>query len=261
MGLPQTRRSLRGEIKRVAEVLRDEGVSGLWSKLVDRANVYRRIIIIERPLTEPVPNVMPALPVVFDLLSKAGVADYIQFRPEADPSEISRRLDRGHWCFLVRFNGRIVHACWAAACPAWIEYLSHRIGARGGDTYLYDALTLPSFRGKKLAPATHAEMMRYFARAGFQRTLAVILPRNEAAFRYVKKVGWRRNGAVGYIKLGRWRHDFGWTTRHVNTSRVISQKRPRIQQSIQEPASSETIQLCLPEGIGGIESVVVTSTI
>lgn len=192
---------------RALEVLRVEGVRSFWFKVLGQT-VYRRLVVMERPLDEAIVPVTARAPVVVGLLMDADVDEYTTFRPDTDPAEIRRRLVAGHRCFVVRHEGRIVHAGWAAMREAWIDYLGCEFPLEPGDVYQFDSYTAPAFRGLDLAAARVAWMARFFRDAGSRRLLAVVWPENRAAFRPLEKAGYRAVGTIGYIGLARWRRHF-----------------------------------------------------
>ena len=90
----------RRAIQRAIEVLRDEGVRGLWFRILGET-VYRRVVLMERLLEEPIAEMTACLPVVIDLLKDTEADEYTGFRPGVDLSEIRRRLAAGQWAFSV----------------------------------------------------------------------------------------------------------------------------------------------------------------
>ncbi len=202
-----SRWTLREVLKRAAEVLREEGLKSLWFKALGET-VYRRVVLMERPLDEPVVAVEARLPVVISLLEETEVDEYIGFRPEAAPSEVRRRLEGGQSCFVARHEDRIVHSAWAATRRAWIEYLAREIQLAPDEVYVYESFTAPGFRGQNIAPARETQMIRIYRDAGYRRSWAAIMPENKPAYRPFEKLGYRPFGVLGYVKIGPWRRDF-----------------------------------------------------
>jgi SAM-dependent methyltransferase/GNAT superfamily N-acetyltransferase len=207
----------RAALKRTGEVLRQEGVKSLWFKILGET-VYRRAILMERPLDQPNVRLAARLPVAIDLLRTSEVDEYANFRPDTDPSETRRRLEAGPLCFVARHEGRIVHACWAATGRAWVEYLAGEILLASDEVFHYDSFTAPSFRGRNIAAVRVIEAARYFRQAGYRRLVAIVVPENTSAFRSLEKAGYRRVGVIGYVKIGPWR----W-----NLCRVHRRSRPQ----------------------------------
>jgi SAM-dependent methyltransferase/GNAT superfamily N-acetyltransferase len=193
-------------LERAAEVLREEGFRNLWFRILGET-VYRRMVLVERLLNEPIPEVTVRLPVVISLLRETELDEYLSLRPGADPSDIRRRLAAGQLCFVARHEGRIIHARWATTRRAWIDYLACEIRLAPDEVYTFESFTDPSFRGQNVAPAQGMESLRYFRDAGYRRLLAAVVPENKPAFHPLEKLGYRRLGVIGYLKVGPWRYD------------------------------------------------------
>lgn len=202
-----TRWSWRGVAKRSREVLREQGPRSLWFKLLGET-VYRRMDLFERQLDQPILQRTARVPVVIEVMSLADVDEYLAFRPGADRAEVRRRLDAGQWCFVARHQGRMVHACWAAAGPVWIAYLGRDMELGSDEAYVYDGFTLPDYRNEDIAGQRYGHMLRFLREAGFRRTFAAAMPENTVAYRPIEKAGYRSVGMIGYVKLGPWRRDF-----------------------------------------------------
>lgn len=194
-------------MKRAADVLREGGIRGLWFRILGKT-VYRRVILVERALDEPIPEVTALLPVVIDFLKETEVDEYVGFSPRGNPSETRRRLEAGQLCFVARYKGRLVCANWATTLAARIPYLDCTIQLAPGEVYTYELFTSPDFRGQNIAPAVKAQQLRHFRRAGYSRSVAAIVPENKASLRVDEKVGYRPYGVMGCVRLGPWRRDF-----------------------------------------------------
>jgi SAM-dependent methyltransferase len=179
----------------------------LWFRVLGRT-VYRRLVVVERRLDEPIPLISAEIPAVVSLLTDADVEQYASFRPDTEPSEIRRRLRAGHQCFVVRSEGLMVHAGWAATTNAWVQYLGREFPLAPGDVYQFDSYTAATFRGLDLAAARVTRMAQFFREAGARRLLAAVWPENTQAFRPLAKAGYRPVGIIGSVRLARWRHHF-----------------------------------------------------
>jgi hypothetical protein len=204
-------------LQHAAGVLREKGIKGLWFKLLE-VTVYRRMVLLERSLAEPIADVVPGVPVVISLLRKTEMDEYAAFRPEANLSDIRHRLEIGHSCFVARHHGCIVHACWAATGRVWVDYLGCAIPLAPDEVYPYESFTALSFRGYNIAPMRITQSLRYFRDAGYQRVVTAVVPENTPAFRPLQKMGYRPFGMMGYCKIGPWRRDFYRINPHTPSS-------------------------------------------
>lgn len=198
--------------QRAGEILREEGVRTLWFKILGET-VYRRVMLLERPLLEPIPDVTSRLPVTIGLLEKNEITEYLEYRAETTLAEIQRRLDTGHCCFAARYQGCLVATTWAATTGAWMHYLSCELRVAPAEVYIYDSFTRSDLRGQGVSPVIGVAMLQYFRAAGYRRAVRAITPENRANLQAVGKTGFRPYGVMGYVKVGPWRRDFYRTQR------------------------------------------------
>ena len=130
------RGKFRVALARTREVLREEGVHSLWFKILGET-VYRRLLLLERPLQEAIPAVTARVPVVRSLVQKTEIAEYVEFRAGTDVAEVQSQLDAGHWCFVARSQRRMVATSWAATKRAWLDYLSRELRLAPDEVYAY----------------------------------------------------------------------------------------------------------------------------
>jgi len=199
--------TLRRILQRAVEVLRTEGIRSLWFKILGET-VYRRVVLLERPLNEPFAEITARLPLEINLLKETELEEYRRFRPETDLSDLRRRLEAGHFCFVARHQGYIVAAGWVATRRAWVEYLACEIQLAQDEVYVYELLTSPRFRSQNIDTLTTIRMFAYCRDAGYRRQIGVTVPENRPAMRVAEKTGFIRCGVMGYVKLGPWRWDF-----------------------------------------------------
>ena len=111
-------------------------------------------------------------------------------------------MERGSGSHAAWHAGEIVSATWWHPGEAWIEDLDRRFQLRAGEVYFYDAWTLPRLRGRNITPARSALTLRALREQGFERAIAFVLPENHPIHKAVEKVGWRRFGAAGFVRIG-----------------------------------------------------------
>jgi GNAT superfamily N-acetyltransferase len=182
-------------IERVSRVWREEGLHGIWFGLLAKT-VYRRLELVELDLT-----VSPSLAEVPFPLE-------FGFVTHEDTSEARRRLARGDRCFAAWSGSEIVSTRWLAEERGYIAYLDRWLALGQKDVYLYEAYTHPAHRGHGVSAAAFTRLVHVLAAEGRQRVVAAVLSENHAGRRAYEKVGYRRIGSVGYVKLGPWRRHF-----------------------------------------------------
>jgi hypothetical protein len=117
-------------------------------------------------------------------------------------------MERGSQCHAAWHAGEIVSATWWHPGEAWIEDLGRRFRLRAGEVYLYDAWTIPRLRGRNITPVRSGQTLRALGEQGFVRAIAFVLPENQPIHKAVKKVGWRRFGTAGFVRIGPVRVEF-----------------------------------------------------
>lgn len=86
---------------------------------------------------------------IYDAIPPAALMARLANLPEA---EVLRRLDQQNQAFLLRVADRPAAYGWSAAGPAEIGDLSLSFTVPLGERYLWDFVTLPSYRGRALYP-------------------------------------------------------------------------------------------------------------
>jgi RimJ/RimL family protein N-acetyltransferase len=175
----------------------------VWFRLWGRI-AYRRLLLMERRLDEPIPDVGPLIPVTIGLLREDEIEDYTTLVPDADAENVRAQLVDGQWCFTARLDGRLISVRWAATGKMHLEYLDYDLDLSADEACSYGLYTDPAFRGSAVSPTGSVAMLRHLRDAGFRRVVSAILPENHAGLRTVAKTGYRRYGVIGRVKLGPW---------------------------------------------------------
>jgi ribosomal protein S18 acetylase RimI-like enzyme len=194
-------------IRRAMRTLRVEGPRSVWFKLLSECG-YRRLLLLERPLDEPIADFTPALAVDVAMLGSGEVDEYLAFRSGTLRHDIDDRLRNGQMCFVARHQRRIVAAAWLAVQPIWVSFLGCRIDVEAGEAHVYDKFTMPEYRGRGIANAVRTHHLRHLQRRGFRRATGAVLPENVSSLRDDAKGGFRAYGMLVRIKVGRWQRVF-----------------------------------------------------
>jgi RimJ/RimL family protein N-acetyltransferase len=184
-----------------------------WIRVLSAARIYRRLVVIERPLSEPLQDISVDVPVRVRVLTGSEVSAYMTLRPDQNVTEVRRRLDEGQRCFAVWHESEIIHASWAVERRATVDYLSAEFALAPDEVYAYGGFTALAFRGRGASAARILAMAAYFRDRGCRRLLSTVLPENGSSFRAWARVGYRRVGLIGFVGLGPWRHAFYRTER------------------------------------------------
>jgi hypothetical protein len=89
--------------RRAAEVLRTEGARSLWFRILGET-AYRRAILVERLLQEPVADQQPGVDVEVRPLTPEDLDEYLAHRSGSNVTEIRTRLSHNtvHLTILIR---------------------------------------------------------------------------------------------------------------------------------------------------------------
>lgn len=193
--------------RRALVTLRQEGLKSFWFKLLARCG-YRRLLLLERALDQPVPDYTPKLAVRVAMLVESEIDDYLAFRPDTARADATDRLRSGQLGFVAWHEGRIVAGAWIAVQPVRVAYLDCRMDMVPGDAYIYDKFTHSAYRGYGIANAVRTFHLRHLQQAGFRRATGAVLPENISSLRDDSKGGFRRCGVLARIRIGPWRRIF-----------------------------------------------------
>jgi hypothetical protein len=181
-------------------------LADLWFTALSAARIYRRLVLLARPLRPSAPELTAPSEVQIAALAPEEIGAYLAFRPEQTGAEIRARLSRGYVCFAAWHDRQIVHAAWGATKIAPIDYLSHEIELDRDEVFIFDAFTAPASRGRNLSPLRAVAMGRHYHDRGYRRVLTAVHPENRVGFRPLEKVGTQPVGLIGYVGVGplRW---------------------------------------------------------
>jgi hypothetical protein len=203
---PGTRRwTLPEALARAAEVVRTEGVRALVARAAGET-LYRRLVLVERDLGEPLDADVPA-ELAFGYLDGSAVDAYEAFRPGGG-RRAEQRLAHGDRCFATWSGDRLVAVRWLATGTPHIEYLDLPLPLADGEIYHYDTFTDPSERRRGISLASQARLFETLRGEGFRFSIRAVLPENSAAVRDAVRAGYRKRGRIGYVRLGPWRRAF-----------------------------------------------------
>ncbi len=143
-----------------------------------------------------------------EILAEGQADDYVVFRPEAARARVLARLRGGHRCYVARHADLVVSTSWLATRSASSEYLQCAIDLAAGDAYLFDAFTLPEYRGQGIAHALCMQQLRDLQQAGYRRAIRATVPENVVALRAHTQMGFHPVGMIGRFKIGPWQKTF-----------------------------------------------------
>jgi len=175
-------------------------------EMLDLTEIYRRVVMLERDLSDPIPGVHARIQVTIGLLKEDEANELAAFcarnYPTLREGEIRRRLREGNLCIVARYKGKIVHASWEAFGVHRLEYLRLRVHLAPDEVYGYDMHTAAEFRKQGIGRARAAWSLRYLRNAGYKRLIIDVLPENVASERSILPLGFRRTATLARIIHG-----------------------------------------------------------
>lgn len=185
--------------------MRDEG----WTRLVFVVLAdlgYRRFLLFERRLDEPIVPVAVRVPLVFEAFHPAAFDEYLRVHPLIARSQLEERLARGDQCYVARADGRIAAITWISRDAHFFRSIGCGYALPAGAVYLYDSFADPRLRGQGVAPALGVWVLERLREAGVERAVLVIAPENVANRRARAKTGFRPTARIDYVRIGgrRW---------------------------------------------------------
>jgi GNAT superfamily N-acetyltransferase len=192
---------------RAWRALREEGIRSVWFRSLAVLG-FRRLYLLRRRLSEPIPACTASLPLTIDWLVPEHGDAYLAFRHGAPVDDVARRLRRGDRCLAAWHDGRLVGVMWGSTAQVRSPYLGREWPVAAGEAFQFDAYTSPAVRGMGIAPALSLAWLRHLRDEGLSAAIRLTLPENAAALRAHAKVGYQVTGIVRCIRLGPWRHDF-----------------------------------------------------
>src|SRR5262245_9838786 len=103
--------------------------------------------------------------------------------------EAQRRMREGQAVAVARRGTDVVAYCWLTRAPEWVAEIGRRVVPGPDEVYLYDAFTVPEWRGHRLFPAMLGALVEYARTQGKRRALIFVLSRNRASRRAIERGG------------------------------------------------------------------------
>jgi ribosomal protein S18 acetylase RimI-like enzyme len=140
-------------------------------------------------------------------LIEATAADadrYARWIGTDSPTTFRARLSERTRCYLVVWDGRVVHATWMTIAAAWTREVRRYFRLLPGEAYVYESFTRPEVRGMGVYPWALTHIAVRLAGAGIRRVWIGVEADNPPSLRAVSKAGFQPVCEVAYRRrLGR----------------------------------------------------------
>lgn len=122
---------------------------------------------------------------------------------ESSSDSLRMRFMCRNVCLAVLKENRIIAFSWASF--GLFQFESYSFSLLDNEAYLFDAFTLPEYRGKGLAVQIRLQLHRDLANMGRTRLYSVTLFNNKPALRFKEKINGRVVDRGFYVRLfNRW---------------------------------------------------------
>ena len=120
--------------------------------------------------------------------------------------DAEERLRHGESCAVALHGREVVSYCWSTEGPAWVGEINRLVVPEPTEVYLYDAFTLPAWRGRGLFRTLLSRLLVTSGARGRRRALIFALATNRASCRAIEAAGFERFDVVWRVELVGWHH-------------------------------------------------------
>lgn len=119
----------------------------------------------------------------------------------ATEAEFQRRFSLGQRCFALLEDGQIMAFCWMD--PRRCSFPGENFELAAGEAYAFDIYTLPSERGRSLAPLLNARFSDQMRHEGVEVIVGVVDTMNRPSLSFAAKIGCQPRRKSLYLRIFR----------------------------------------------------------
>jgi GNAT superfamily N-acetyltransferase len=166
---------------------------------------HMRFVIVNRSLTDPLPDLQPRIALEVRDFSWADVELVRHVHRPSEARLCARRLERGHIGVVAFHRGQPAGYAWASSqMDPNLERVNIELQPR--DAFCVDAYTAPAFRGQGVQTALAIARLRRLRDLGFLSMLAYIEEGNNPSLAvWQRKLGGQVVGHMDFLRIGPWR--------------------------------------------------------
>jgi hypothetical protein len=150
----------------------------------------------KRSLDEPIPNIVPKIPVE---IRQATINDLPKFKEIIDEAKYDRfkqRFQEGNICFVALDKEKIVSFAWIGLCNKFEPELGVEVKLAEKEAYLFDAYVVPEYRNHGLYPVVGNSNLRYLCNLSYKQVFIFVDDTNIYSLKAVKFSGFNPNRAL-----------------------------------------------------------------
>jgi GNAT superfamily N-acetyltransferase len=181
-----------------------QAVPAVLSEIIKLPYRHLRFSIFAFPLTRPLPDLKPKIPLEIRQFSQADVELVRKIDRPSEARACARRLACGQLGLIAFSQGRPAGYAWG--CTEIVEDLERvHIQLLSGDVLCTDAFTAPSFRGKGIQTALALARFQLFQGLGSARAICYIEENNQSSLAvWQKKLNCEMIGRIDFQRIGPW---------------------------------------------------------
>ncbi len=160
---------------------------------------HRVLQLYERPLRDPVPVVRPTV------LVRTAVYRGASAIGQLDIARIGERLARGDTLFAAFHGQTLAGYLFAASDECPVSEIDDVLRVAPKEVYLYDACTIPGFRGRRIYPHLLTRAQEHFRRESYDYAMIFAERRNRRSQKGIVQTGFRQYGDIVFWNILGWR--------------------------------------------------------
>jgi hypothetical protein len=195
----------RNAVTRAIEVLKRQGVTAFWFKILD-ITCYRRLHLFRRDnYYDDYTRYTGELPLEFRLLHAGDNAHYCRLTNTADSGVLKKRLDQGEFCVAAWHCGELAAVLWESPERAFIPYLGAQVELAPQTVYGNELFVRRDLRRARVSSALASASYKIIADLGYRWEVSGVMPTNpeygQWGTQFDNFIGWMRS-----VRFGPWNH-------------------------------------------------------
>lgn len=116
-------------------------------------------------------------------------------------AEIKRRTKLGHFAYIAYHKDKPVAYLFCAQNECWVDEIKTHLYIKDKEAYLYDAVTDPGYRRKKIYQVLIRYAVEHLRQNGIRNVLIFSSAKNIPSVRAIKNIGFKRYGTAVFYCL------------------------------------------------------------
>lgn len=150
---------------------------------------------------QAVPEVFARPPVEFSEVKRSSAEMLVQAMEPETADEVLQRLEAGRRCFAGCVGDRVACWGWVSHGSEWIGEMKVHFRMQAGEAYIWDCVTLPSFRRQGLYSALLSHMVKELQGEGITRIWIGSNLENRPSIKGFVRAGFRPVIRVSFLQI------------------------------------------------------------